>query len=88
MQARECEQITEQSSLQQGAGTSSLRKLNNRTQSCFKQFKTLENFTCSLPSIKISTLQKIIDALHKVVMQGSDLWVIRPIIHELKGRLQ
>jgi hypothetical protein len=65
-----------------------LRKLNNRTQSCFKQFKTLENFTCSLPSIKISTLQKIIDALHKVVMQGSDLWVIRPIIHELKGRLQ
>ena len=51
-------------------------------------FKTLENFTCSLPSIKISTLQKIIDALHKVVMQGSDLWVIRPIIHELKGRLQ
>lgn len=46
----------------------------------------MKNRCVRYPSREYQVNQKIIGDLHKVV-QGSDLWVIRPITHEFKRGL-
>jgi len=75
--ARYCEQITVQY-FQKRSVESRPFESQSWKWSCPKRFQRLIN-------VFANTQQETINALQKVVVQGSNLWMIGPISHELQG---